>query len=74
MLAITAAEMFPMILPSTKDPAYTLTAWNAASDRRGLGIGLTWWIPAIMLAIGYFVYLFHSFRGKASVQASGDGY
>jgi cytochrome d ubiquinol oxidase subunit II len=74
MLAITAAEMFPMILPSTKDPAFTLTVWNAASGRRGLAIGLAWWVPAIALAIGYFVYLFRSFRGKARVDAAGGGY
>jgi cytochrome d ubiquinol oxidase subunit II len=74
MLAVTAAEMFPTILPSTIDPAYSLTAWNAANGRRGLWIGLAWWIPAILLAVGYFVYLFRSFRGKLTYRPETGGY
>ncbi len=74
MLGITAAEMFPTILPSTLDPAFTLTAFNAASGRRGLLLGLVWWIPAILLAIGYFVFLFRSFRHKAEAPSGDHGY
>ncbi len=74
MLAVTAAEMFPTILPSTVDPAYSLTAWNAANGRRGLWIGLAWWIPSILLAVGYFVYLFSSFRGKLTHRPETGGY
>ncbi len=73
MLATTAAQMFPTILPSTIDPAYSLTAWNAANGPKGLLIGFAWWVPAIILAIGYFVYLFRSFRGRISAR-SDDGY
>jgi cytochrome d ubiquinol oxidase subunit II len=39
---------------------------NAANQRHGLLIGLAWWIPAILLAIGYFTYLFRAFRGKVA--------
>lgn len=74
MLAVTAAEMFPTILPSMIDPAYSLTVWNAANGRRGLWIGLAWWIPAIVLAVGYFVYLFRSFRGKLTPRPETGGY
>ncbi len=74
MLGITAAEMFPTILPSTLDAAFTLTAFNAASGRRGLLLGLVWWIPAILLAIGYFVFLFRSFRHKAEAPSGDHGY
>ena len=31
-------------------------------------VGLAWWSVAIVLAIGYFVYLFHSFRGKVTLE------
>jgi len=74
MLGITAAEMFPTILPSTIDAAYSLTAWNAASGSQGLRIGFAWWVPAIVLAIAYFAFLFRLFRGKASIRSANDGY
>jgi len=74
MLGLTAAEMFPIILPSTIDPAYALTAFNAASGRKGLLLGLLWWTPAILLAIAYFVFLFRSFRGKIEAPDTDHGY
>ena len=43
---------------------WDVTAYSAATGRRGLLLGLTWWIPALLLAIGYFTYLFRSFVGK----------
>ena len=46
----------------------------AAAGGIGLRVGLGWWIAAILLAIGYFVYLFRSFRGKVQVTADGHGY
>ena len=67
LLGLTAGALYPTILPSTVDPRFDLDVAGAANDRRGLAIGLAWWIPAIALAIGYFAYLFHSFRGKVAV-------
>lgn len=67
LLAMTAGALYPQILPSTIDARYSLDVHNAANARDGLVIGLAWWIPAIILAIGYFAYLFRSFRGKVSL-------
>jgi cytochrome d ubiquinol oxidase subunit II len=64
MLAATAAGVYPDILVSTLDPRYNLNIHNAVAGGIGLRIGLFWWVLAILLAVGYFVYLFHSFRGK----------
>jgi len=66
LLGMTAGALYPLILPSTIAPEYHLEVGNAANSRRGLVIGLAWWIPAILLALGYFAYLFRSFRGKVS--------
>jgi cytochrome d ubiquinol oxidase subunit II len=66
MLLLTAGVLYPLLLPSSVAPAYSLTVDNAANDRTGLAIGLAWWIPAIVLAAGYFTYLFRSFRGKVA--------
>jgi len=64
LLALTAGTLYPLILPSTIDASYSLDV-GASNDHGALAIGLAWWIPAIALAIGYFTYLFRSFRGKA---------
>lgn len=72
LLGATAASAWPNILISTINPAFTLTAANASNEPATLLGGLIWWSIAISIAIGYFVYLFRSFRGKVSV--SNDTY
>jgi cytochrome d ubiquinol oxidase subunit II len=64
LLSATAAALFPTILRSTVDSAFDVTAYNAATGHHGLVVGLTWWIPALLLAVGYFTYLFRAFAGK----------
>jgi cytochrome d ubiquinol oxidase subunit II len=64
LLATVAIALYPALLPSTIDPRFDLDVATAANDHRGLAIGLAWWIPAIVLALGYFTYLFRAFRGK----------
>jgi cytochrome d ubiquinol oxidase subunit II len=67
LLGLTAGALYPTILPSTVDPRFDLDVAGSANDHEGLVIGLAWWIPAIALALGYFAYLFRSFRGKVRV-------
>jgi len=64
LLGATAAGVYPVILPSTLDAAWSLTVGNAATRTRSLAIALVWWVPSVALAIVYFIYLFRSFRGK----------
>jgi cytochrome d ubiquinol oxidase subunit II len=64
LLGTVAVTVYPLILPSTLDGAWSLTVGNASAGGRGLAIGLWWWTPAAALAVGYFVYLFRSFAGK----------
>jgi cytochrome d ubiquinol oxidase subunit II len=64
LLVATAAALYPTILRSTVASAYDVTAYNGATGHHGLAVGLMWWIPALLLAIGYFTYLFRSFAGK----------
>lgn len=71
MLAATAAAMYPHLLFSTLDPAWDLTAREAATGALALRVGLIWWVPALLIAVGYFTYLFHSFRGKVSGEGHG---
>jgi len=69
LLGATAAAAWPNILISTLSPDYTLTAQKAANEQHTLQTGAIWWTMAMVLAIGYFIYLFHSFRGKVAVNS-----
>ena len=71
ILAATAAVLFPALLQSTVDPAYTLDAYTAATGHRALSLGLFWFIPGLLLATAYFVHLFRSMRGKAKAHEYG---
>lgn len=64
MLASAVFGVYPYVLPSSGDPALGLTIQNAAAPAYGLGIGLTWWIPGMVLATGYFFYVYRHFRGR----------
>jgi cytochrome bd ubiquinol oxidase subunit II len=70
-LLATSGALFPTILRSTIDPAFTIDASSASGDH-ALGAGLAFWVVAAALAVSYFVYLFRQFRGKASSD-SGHG-
>jgi cytochrome bd ubiquinol oxidase subunit II len=68
MLGGAAFAIFPNVLPAT-NPAYSLTIENSAAGSYGLSVGLIWWSVGILIAIGYFVFLFRTFKGKVSVEA-----
>jgi cytochrome bd ubiquinol oxidase subunit II len=73
MLVGAAFGLYPVVLPASTDPVHrSLTIYNTAAARHGLAVGLTWWIPGMILAFGYFALLFRMFRGK--VQTEGEGY
>jgi cytochrome d ubiquinol oxidase subunit II len=74
LLAATAASVFPVILGSITDPGLSLTAFNSSSSELGLRTGLTWWVFAFPLAVGYFLLLFRIHRGKVRAPAEGEGY
>ena len=64
MLASAAFGLYPYMLPSNDDPALSLTIYNTAASRYGLGVGLVWFIPGIALAAIYFIYTYSKFAGK----------
>jgi len=71
MLASTAFGLFPNVLPASTDPAYSLTVYNTAAPAYGLGVGIVWWTIGIVIALGYFTYVFYAFRGKVKLHAEG---
>jgi cytochrome d ubiquinol oxidase subunit II len=71
LLLTAAGALYPTILRSTIDGAYTLDTGNAGSAPSALGVALTVTLLALALAVSYFVYLFRAFDGKVrSVDAS----
>ena len=66
MLVGAVFALYPDVLPAM-DPAYSLTIENASAGNYGLSVGLIWWSIGIVIALGYFVYLFRTFAGKVDV-------
>jgi cytochrome d ubiquinol oxidase subunit II len=64
MLGGAAFALYPALLPSISNRAYDLTIYNAKTGAYSMQVGLIWWIVGMVLALGYFVFLYTSFRGK----------
>ena len=67
-LAATAAGLFPLLLPSTIAPVFSLTAAQAATGQHGLRVALTWWTLGISLAVAYAAFLYRSTRGRVRLE------
>jgi cytochrome d ubiquinol oxidase subunit II len=74
ILVATAATVFPVMLRSTLDPAWHLTAFNASSSESALRAGMKWWFAGIPLVVLYFAVIFRLHRGKVGTQGTGNGY
>jgi cytochrome bd ubiquinol oxidase subunit II len=72
MLVGAAFALYPVVLPASTDPARSLTIYNSATGHHGLTVGFTWWVLGMILALGYFFYVYRMFRGK--VRLEGEGY
>ena len=72
MLVGAAFALYPVVLPASTDPALNLTIYNTKAGDHGLGVGLIWWIPGMILALGYFFFVYRMFKGK--VRLEGKGY
>jgi len=72
MLVGAAFALYPVVLPASTDPARNLTIYNTAAGQHGLTVGFTWWILGMILALGYFFFVYRMFKGK--VRLEGEGY
>ncbi|MGO8998795.1 MAG: cytochrome d ubiquinol oxidase subunit II [Polyangiaceae bacterium] len=61
-LLATASALFPVMLRSTIDEAFTLGVGDATS--RGLGVGAIVWTVGVALVLGYLAFVLRTFRGK----------
>jgi len=64
--------LYPVVLPASTNPSYSLTIHNSAAGHHGLTVGIVWWSIGATLALGYFVFIYSMFKGK--VRLEGEGY
>jgi cytochrome d ubiquinol oxidase subunit II len=72
MLVGAVFALYPLVLPASTDPSYSLTIYNSAAGHHGLVVGVAWWLIGAVIAVGYFVFIYRMFRGK--VRLEGGGY
>jgi cytochrome d ubiquinol oxidase subunit II len=71
MLGGAAFAVYPNLLTASTDPKYSLTIHNAKTGAYALRVGLVWWLLGMVLATGYFTFLYRSFRGKTTLDEEG---
>jgi cytochrome d ubiquinol oxidase subunit II len=76
MLVGAAFALYPLVLPASTDPNYSLTIYNTATGEHGMRVGVVWWCMGMVLATIYFVFVYRMFHGKVRVEegAAGHGY
>ncbi len=68
MLTSAAFGVFPYVLPSIgANNSNGLTVYNSHAAEYGLRVGLAWWIPGMILAGIYTVYVYRNMRGKVAL-------
>jgi cytochrome bd ubiquinol oxidase subunit II len=71
MLAGACWGLYPTLLPSAARTGFDITLEKALSGPHTLAVGLVWWLLGMTLAIGYIVFVYSRFRGKADAEANG---
>jgi len=72
MLSSAAFGLYPLVLPAVNGVERSLTIHNAAAGHHALTVAFVWWIPGMILAIGYFLFIYRYLGGKTTLE--GEGY
>jgi cytochrome bd ubiquinol oxidase subunit II len=72
MLSSVVFGVYPMVLPA-RNPMYSLTVGSAKAGDYGLKVGLIWWTIGMILAAGYFIFVYRTFTGKVVADADSHG-
>jgi cytochrome bd ubiquinol oxidase subunit II len=68
MLVGAAVGLYPVVLPASTNPAYSLTVYNTAAGHHGLSVGLAWWSLGLVLTLAYFIFVYRMFKGKVRIE------
>ena len=74
MLTSVVFGLYPLVLPASTNPAYSLTVDNAKAGDYGLRVGFVWWIIGMILVAAYTFTVYRSFAGKVRAGDSEKGY
>jgi cytochrome d ubiquinol oxidase subunit II len=72
MMALAGLSLFPWLVPSRINPGFSLSAYNASSTPKTLGVMLIIALIGVPLVLLYTAFVYWIFRGKA--QSSHEGY
>jgi cytochrome d ubiquinol oxidase subunit II len=72
IIGLSAVSLFPRLVPSSIDLAYSLTITNAASSQTTLATMLIIALIGMPLVIGYTIFIYRVFKGK--VVLTSDSY
>ncbi len=64
MSGLVGVSLFPRLVPSSIDPAYTLTIYNASSSPLTLKVMLVIALIGMPVVIGYTAFIYRVFKGK----------
>ncbi|WP_374358156.1 cytochrome d ubiquinol oxidase subunit II [Chitinimonas sp.] len=68
VLLTAGLSLFPFVLPSSLDPASSLTAWDAVSSHKTLGIMLVLVIVLLPIVLLYTGWVYRVMRGTVTVE------
>lgn len=74
MLVGAVYAVYPNVLPASTGAQFNLTIANTISGAYGLKVALTWFCFGIVLALGYFVFVYRMFKGKVALEGDEHGY
>ncbi len=75
MLVGAVFALYPRVLPASTGDDRSLTIYNSAAGAHGLSVGFVWWTIGMILAAGYFIFVYRMFRGKVKLdEGSEHGY
>jgi cytochrome d ubiquinol oxidase subunit II len=66
VVATAGVSMFPFILPSSVDPASSLTVWDASSSRTTLLMMLIMVVVLLPVVLAYTAFIYRVLRGKVT--------
>jgi cytochrome d ubiquinol oxidase subunit II len=67
MMGLMAVSLFPRLVPSVTDLAYSLTIYNASSTGRTLFTMLIIALIGMPFVIGYTIFIYRVFKGKVRI-------
>jgi len=71
LLTSVAMGLYPNLLPSNGVADRGLTITNVSAADYGLRVGLFWFVPGFILALGYSGFVYRHFAGKVTVESRG---